>query len=117
MLFLLVFTIFVVSIIVAFLKKVIPLIITVAETGVVILVSTVFEVELNYYLLQDERHEMISQLVTGGIKKEDLSNSGFVNYHTPQKYMLSNRTPFINSVKKKSLSHYLLFAVYVSDFF
>ncbi len=109
LLFLLIFTIFVVSIIVAFKKMFVPLIIMVVGTGVVILVSTVFEVELNYYLLQDERQEMISQLVAGEIKKEDLSNSGFANYHTPQKYMLANRNGSIDAHMYSEEKYFIFF--------
>ncbi|EGA89910.1 hypothetical protein GPDM_07665 [Planococcus donghaensis MPA1U2] len=107
--FLAVFGILAWSIVGVFKKIFAPIIILVVGIGLVNLAFHVFEVELNYYVFQDERNEIIDQLLAGEIQKEDPTHSGFAFYYTPPEYTLANRDSFIDARMYSEEKHFIFF--------
>lgn len=93
----------------AFKKIMAPLIIMVAGIGIVVVIMNIFTVELNYYVHQEQREEVIEKLVAGKIKKEDRSNSGFAFYYTPQEYLKANKDNYIQARMYSDEKHFVFF--------
>ena len=104
-----IFAVLIGAIVGAFKKIFAPLIIMAAGIGVVVLVTNLFTVELNYYAHQEEREEMIEKLVSGEIKKEESGNPGFAFYYTPQEYLKANKTDYINARIYSDEKHVVFF--------
>lgn len=97
------------AIIGAFKKIFAPLIIMAAGIGIVVLVTNIYTVELNYYAHQKEREELIEKLVSGEIKKEERGNPGFAFYYTPQEYLKANKSDYIDARMYSDEKHVVFF--------
>lgn len=114
--YLVVFGIAMLTLIGLFRKIYLPFVITVTGISLILILSHVFEVELNYYAFEDERKDIIEKLVTGQIKKEDLYDSGFAFYPTPDKYKNVNREQILQAKIFSEEKHFVFFQTAKSRF-
>lgn len=81
--------IFIYSIVYLFQKKWVPITIQLTTLFVVIVVPPLIRTEVNFYLYEDDRKEIIRMLTNGEITKEAdrYGNEGFYWYYTPPHYI------------------------------
>lgn len=98
--------IFIFSVIYAFKKKWIPLIVQTITLMIVIIVAPLIRTEVNFYVLKKEREEIIQMLVDGEIKKED---NDFAYYYILPEYKKSVKSNKVRAAKHSEDEFYVFF--------